>query len=58
VLKAVLAVILFLPIAASAAETTCKRSPALTGQCRMVTGSLGLTQGLGVTLMGEEAARP
>jgi hypothetical protein len=37
--------------AALAAEITCKKSPALTGQCRMVKGSLGLTQGLGVTLM-------
>lgn len=56
-LKAVLAVILFFPTVASAAEITCKRSPALTGQCRMVTGSLGLTQGLGVTLMGEDGSQ-
>ncbi len=38
------------PVGASAAEVTCKRSPALTGQCRMVKGSLGLTSGVGVTL--------
>jgi hypothetical protein len=43
--------------AALAAEITCKKSPALTGQCRMVKGSLGLTQGLGVTLMAEDGTR-
>ena len=55
--KAVFAVILLFPLAASAAEITCKRSPALTGQCRMVKGSLGLTQGLGVTLMSEDGTQ-
>ena len=51
------AIILFLPAAASAAETTCKKSPALTGQCRMVKGSLGLTPGLGVTLMADDGTK-
>ena len=56
-LKAVFAVILLFPFAASAAEITCKRSPALTGQCRTVKGSLGLTQGLGVTLKSEDGSQ-
>ena len=56
-IKAVLAVILLFPVAASAAEIACKRSPSLTGQCRMVQGSLGLTQGLGVTLIGEDGSQ-
>ena len=56
-LKAVFAVILLFPVAASAAEITCKRSPALTGQCRTVKGSLGFTQGLGVTLMSEDGSQ-
>ena len=55
-IKAVVAVLLF-PLAASAAEMTCKRSPALTGQCRTVKGSLGLTQGFGVTLMSEDGTQ-
>jgi hypothetical protein len=57
VIKAVFAVILLFPLAASAAEMTCKRSPALTGQCRMVKGSLGLTPGIGVTLMSEDGSQ-
>jgi len=57
VVKAVFVVILLFPLAASAAEITCKRSPALTGQCRMIKGSLGLTQGLGVTLMSEDGTQ-
>jgi hypothetical protein len=57
VLKAVLAAILLFPVAASAAEITCKRSPALTGQCRTVKGSLGLTPGVGVTLMSEDGSQ-
>jgi hypothetical protein len=57
VIKAVLAVMLLFPVAASAAEMTCKRSPALTGQCRIVNGSLGLTQGQGVTLIGEDGSQ-
>ena len=56
-IKAVFAVILLFPLAASAAEMTCKRSPALTGQCRTVKGSLGLTQGFGVTLMSEDGTQ-
>ena len=43
--------------AALAAEVTCKRSPALTGQCQMVKGSLGLTPGLGVTVVAEDGTR-
>jgi hypothetical protein len=54
--KTILA-LLALTIAAHGAELTCKRSPALTGPCRMVKGSLGLTQGLGVTLVGEDGTR-
>jgi hypothetical protein len=53
----VAAIILLLPATASAAEITCKKSPALTGACREVKGSLGLTPGLGVTLMAEDGAR-
>ena len=56
-IKAVFAVILLFPFAASAAEMTCKRSPALTGQCRTVKGSLGLTPGVGATLMGEDGSQ-
>ncbi len=55
--KAIAAIILLLPVAASAAEMTCKKSPALTGACRVVKGSLGLTPGLGVTLVAEDGAR-
>ena len=36
---------------------TCKKSPALTGACRMVKGSLGLTPGIGVTLMTEDGTQ-
>ena len=56
-IKAVVAVILLFPLAASAAEMTCKRSPALTGQCRTIKGSLGLTPGVGVTLMSEDGGQ-
>jgi hypothetical protein len=55
--KALALIILFCPLAASAAEITCKRSPALTGECRLVKGSLGLSPGLGVTLMSEDGTR-
>jgi hypothetical protein len=55
--NALVAIILLLPAAVSAAETTCKKSPALTGQCRMVKGSLGLTPGLGVTLMADDGTK-
>ena len=43
--------------AALAAEMTCKKSPALTGRCSTVKGSLGLTPGLGVTLTAEDGTR-
>ena len=43
--------------AALAAEMTCKKSPALTGPCSTVKGSLGLTPGLGVTLVSEDGTR-
>lgn len=42
---------------AQAAEPSCKRSTALTGQCKMVKGSLGLTRGLGVTLIQDDGTR-
>ncbi|MFO1249471.1 MAG: hypothetical protein U1E93_14945 [Alphaproteobacteria bacterium] len=36
---------------------TCKRSPALTGQCRMVKGSLGLTPGIGVNVVADDGTK-
>jgi hypothetical protein len=42
---------------AAMAQTTCKRSPALTGKCSTVKGSLGFTPGLGVTLITEDGNR-
>ncbi|MDB5739959.1 MAG: hypothetical protein JWP16_999 [Alphaproteobacteria bacterium] len=56
-MKRLLAVLLLLPAIASAAETTCKKSPALTGQCRIVKGSLGLTSNIGATLVAEDGTR-
>ena len=56
-LRALVLMMMFVPGAAQAAEITCKKSPALTGQCRMVKGSLGLTSGLGVTLELEDGTR-
>ena len=56
-LRGVVAIILLLPSTAGAAEMTCKRSPALTGKCSTVKGSLGLTQGIGVTLISEDGTR-
>lgn len=56
-MKALLAIFLTLTTASFAAEITCKKSPALTGQCRMVKGSLGLTSGLGVTLNAEDGSK-
>ena len=56
-LKSVLAILLVLPLSAQAAEMTCKKSPALTGKCSTVTGSLGLTSGIGVTLNAQDGAR-
>ena len=55
--KVLLAMVLFLPSVATAAEMTCKRSPALTGKCSTVKGSLGLTPGIGVTLDAEDGTR-
>ena len=55
--RAVFAMILLLPSIADAAEMTCKRSPALTGKCSTVKGSLGLTPGIGVTLVSEDGTR-
>ena len=42
--------LLLLPGLALGAPLTCKKSPALTGKCSMVKGSLGLTPDVGVTL--------
>ncbi len=53
----VLALLLLLPGLAQAAELTCKRSPALTGKCSMVKGSLGLTPEVGTTLETEDGGR-
>jgi hypothetical protein len=53
----VAAIILLLPAASTAAELTCKKSPALTGACHEVKGSLGFTPGLGVTLVAEDGTR-
>ncbi len=55
--RALIALVLLFPITASAAEITCKRSPALTGRCSIVKGSLGLTPGLGVTLVPDSGSR-
>lgn len=55
--RAIAAIILLLPATSMAAEITCKKSPALTGQCREVKGSLGLTPGLGVTLIADDGAK-
>ena len=55
--KALVAVLLLIPAAAQAAEVTCRKSPALTGECRIVQGSLGLTPGVGVTLMAQDGTR-
>src|SRR5215475_296990 len=49
--------VLLFPAVASAAEITCKKSPALTGKCSTVKGSLGLTSGLGVTVVSEDGTR-
>jgi hypothetical protein len=55
--KALVAVLLLIPAAAQAADITCRRSPALTGECRIVQGSLGLTPGVGVTLVAPDGMR-
>ena len=56
-LRPVMAIILLLPCAATAAEMTCRKSPALTGKCSPVKGSLGLSPGLGVTVISEDGTR-
>ena len=57
-MKSLLALLLLLPLAANAAgEKTCKKAQTLTGACRMVTGSLGLSSGIGVTLIAEDGSR-
>jgi len=55
--KVAVAMMLLVPLNAGAAEITCKKSPALTGKCSTVKGSLGLTSGLGVTLDSEDGTR-
>jgi len=55
--KVLVLVMALLPCVAQAAEITCKKSPALTGQCRMVKGSLGLTSGLGATVAAEDGTK-
>jgi hypothetical protein len=55
--RVVAAIVLLFPAVAWPAEITCKKSPALTGTCREVKGSLGLTPGLGVTLIAEDGTR-
>jgi hypothetical protein len=56
-MKTVIAILLLLPATASAAEVTCKRSPALIGKCALVKGSLGLAPGIGVTLIREDGSK-
>ena len=55
--KAVTLLLCLASPAAMAAEMTCKRSPALTGKCSTVKGSLGFTPGIGVTLVTEDGNR-
>jgi hypothetical protein len=52
-----LLVLLLVSTTAFAAETTCRKSAALTGVCTTVKGSLGMTQGVGVTLNTEDGRR-
>lgn len=56
-IRTVFALMLLSTMTAAAAELTCKQAPSLTGPCQKVTGSLGLTPGLGVTLMSEDGNR-
>lgn len=63
-MKALLVVFLTIPLVAmarpvrhAAVEQGCKKAPTLTGACRMVKGSLGLTSGVGVTLNAEDGTR-
>jgi len=55
--KAVTLSLCLISPAAMAADMTCKKSPALTGKCSTVKGSLGLTSGIGVTLESEDGKR-
>lgn len=55
--KAIAFLLCLMSPAAMAAEMTCKKSPVLTGKCFTVKGSLGLTPGLGVTLVSEDGTR-
>lgn len=56
-MKKLLLLLLLVPATAFAAETTCRKSAALTGACAVVKGSLGMTQGVGVTLNTEDGRR-
>ena len=56
-MRKLLVLLLLVPTTAFAAETTCRKSTALTGICTTVKGSLGMTQGLGVTLNTEDGRR-
>jgi hypothetical protein len=56
-LRKLLVLLLLVPATAGAAETTCRKSTALTGICTTVKGSLGMTQGIGVTLNTEDGRR-
>ena len=49
--------LLLLSLARHAAAQTCKKSPAVTGKCAVLTGSLGLTRGVGVTLKTDDGRR-
>ena len=55
--KAIILLLCLTSPCAMAAEMTCKKSPALTGKCSTVKGSLGLTPGIGVTLVSEDGNR-
>lgn len=55
--KAVTLSLCLISPATMAADMTCKKSPALTGKCSTVKGSLGLTSGIGVTLESEDGIR-
>lgn len=56
-MKKFLVLLLLVPTTAFAAETTCRKSTALTGTCAVVKGSLGMTQGVGVTLNTDDGRR-
>lgn len=56
-MKRLLLLLLLVPSTAGAAETSCRKSAALTGVCTTVKGSLGMTQGVGVTLNTEDGRR-